>query len=71
MALDEDLVDEDALEGGRDQVGDHQGQPGQDHERQRRPGRRQPPDQPRTVRWAGRPCFTNSGPGSNVNAIPL
>ena len=46
VALDQDLVDEDALERGRDQVGDHQGQPGQDHEDERGLGGREPPDQP-------------------------
>ena len=35
MALDQDLVDEDALVGGRHECRDHQGQPGQDHERER------------------------------------
>ncbi len=46
VPLDQDLIDEDALERGRDEVGDHQGQPGQDHEDERGLGGREPPDQP-------------------------
>ncbi len=50
-AFDQDVVDEDALEASRDQVGNHQGQPGQKHEDERAPGGREPADQAHERAW--------------------
>ncbi len=52
VPLDQDLIDEDALKRGQHEVGNHQGQPGQNHEDERGLGGREPPDQTREPRWA-------------------